>query len=647
MFISKKTLLYFLLLISINICSQNNVIDSLESDLKLHKENDVKRANLLKEIGLYYFQVQDYDKTISHLKNSIDLNVSLGNIEATAVCLKNLGHVYSDMHNFNEALNYYNKALKINRDFNNQEEVANCLNNIGVLYATTTDLHFMAIKYYFEAYDVTIKNKDSLGMLKVLNNLGNLHMLNEKLDKAIENFEKSLDIQKKIKNTSYIGVTLNNLGNIYKKKGESEKGITYLNESLKISKESNDKYTESTALINLGDIYQGLKKYTTAEQYYAKGMELKKEINDDYGLCNSYNGLAFSLIGQKEYRKALLFTQKADEISKKLKIIGLQRDVYDNYTQIYKNTGDYRKALSSHETFKTLSDSLFNKEKVEKIVQLELENKYKESLDSASMRELHLTKAVETTTLNLEKTQRNILLTIIAFLLTVIILAGVIFYLKFRNQKIITDNIIIEQGLLRSQMTPHFIFNAMSVLQGMVLNKEENKAIHYLSKLSKLFRIILENSRDKMVLLTKELEAVEHYLTLQNLEDNTYHYTVNVDESLNISLFKIPPMLIQPFVENAIEHAFEKNNEAKKIEITISFSDKKLLCFITDNGIGVDALKVKNNEDKKSLATTITSERLALLSKDFKMESSITIEDRKIYNETGTKVTLIIPYKLV
>jgi LytS/YehU family sensor histidine kinase len=263
------------------------------------------------------------------------------------------------------------------------------------------------------------------------------------------------------------------------------------------------------------------------------------------------------------------------------------------------------------------------------------------------MRELHLTKAVETTTQDLEKTQRNILLTIFAFLLIVLGLAGVIFYLKYRNQKIITHNIIIEQGLLRSQMTPHFIFNALSVLQGMILNKEENKAILYLSKLSKLFRIVLENSRDKLVLLSRELEATEHYLNLQNLEDNTYQYAIIFDETLDISQFAIPPMLIQPFVENAIEHAFEKNNEVKRIEIKVSYEEKKLKCIITDNGIGVDTLKEINNEDKKSLATTITSERLVLLSKDYKMESSITIEDRKNYNETGTKVTLIIPYKLV
>ena len=180
----------------------------------------------------------------------------------------------------------------------------------------------------------------------------------------------------------------------------------------------------------------------------------------------------------------------------------------------------------------------FNKENIEKITQLEYEYKYKQALDSASIRELQLTKTVKDTSQNLEKSQRNLFLGVIGFLLTAIILGGIIFFLKFRNQKTKTHNIEIEQKLLRSQMTPHFIFNSLSVLQGMILNNEDKKSVLYLSKFSKLLRITLENSRDKMVPLHQELEAVNNYLELQNLEvSQSYQYTILVDDKIDVSLF--------------------------------------------------------------------------------------------------------------
>jgi sensor histidine kinase YesM len=186
------------------------------------------------------------------------------------------------------------------------------------------------------------------------------------------------------------------------------------------------------------------------------------------------------------------------------------------------------------------------------------------------------------------------------------------------------------------------------VLQGMILNKEDKKSVFYLSKFSKLLRITLENSRDKLVPLSHELEAVNNYLELQNLEaSQSYDYTILVDKNIDEDIFRIPPMLIQPFIENAIEHAFENRKENRKIDIELKYVSGDLICTITDNGIGIDAQNSHKRKDKKSLATTITSERLKMLSKDFNIDGSVCVEDRKKYNEQGTIVTLVIPYKKI
>ena len=162
-------------------------------------------------------------------------------------------------------------------------------------------------------------------------------------------------------------------------------------------------------------------------------------------------------------------------------------------------------------------------------------------------------------------------------LLVSILLGAIIFYQKYRNVKSKNKNIVTEQKLLRSQMTPHFIFNSLSVLQGMILNNEDKKAVSYLSKFSKLLRITLENSRDKTVLLSEEITAVENYLALQNLENEAYLYNINVDLTIDTTSFKIPPMLIQPFIENAIEHAFTSAEQDKKIEVHLKQDRKSVV----------------------------------------------------------------------
>ncbi len=237
---------------------------------------------------------------------------------------------------------------------------------------------------------------------------------------------------------------------------------------------------------------------------------------------------------------------------------------------------------------------------------------------------------------------------VIAVLLATIALIVVLFMSRIKNIKASNQNILTEQKLLRSQMTPHFIFNSLSILQGIILNKEYDKSVKYLSKFSRLLRLILENSRETAVALVHELKALENYLQVQNLvAKHPYRYTVEVDENIDSQKISIPPMIIQPFVENAIEHAFPDEEPDRNIEIKISLIDNKLFCTIADNGIGLILQQEKSFSTKKSLSTTITIERLKMLSKEFKVPTDISIVDRSLANshESGTLVKLMLPYR--
>lgn len=613
--------------------------------LKLYENIDFKKgaANCFNAMGITYKNKGELRKAVSYFKKAIKIEDKIGSNNLSA-SLINLGSSYSDLGEFGEAISPLKKALSIAKADENEQRVAYSLNNLGTVYMSQGN-YPLALKHFKESLYINEKLGDSLGIANHMINIGRIYKTQKHYDKAMSYYEKALEMDKRIDRRRGISSTLNDIGIIHEENGDYERALDHYVDALRISKQIGAKNDIPFILNNIGEVYLALKDYTTANHYFTEAKKNGIEIESKQALCGAYIGLARTYANQKEYNSAQSNVLKAKEISEKSGFLDYQKEASQILSKIYKATGNYKDALESHQQFKILNDSLFNKENVEKISQLEYEYKYKQALDSASIRELKLTKTVLTTSQDLEKSKRNLFLGVIGFLITIIILGGVIFFLKLRHEKTKTQNIAIEQKLLRSQMTPHFIFNSLSVLQGMILNQEDEKSVFYLSKFSKLLRITLENSRDKTVSLSQELTAIQNYLTLQNLENESFTYAVTVENTIDTSLFKIPPMLIQPFVENAIKHAFKNQKENRKIDVQLKYYNKELICIITDNGIGINAQKKENNKSKKSLATTITSERLKTLSKDFKMKGSITIEDRQKYNEQGTIVTLVIPYK--
>jgi sensor histidine kinase YesM len=600
-------------------------------------------ASVYIAFGINYYDLSQYEEALKYYKKATQIYEDLGDKREVITSLINTANVYSELGRHEDAIFNYKKALKQSETIKDEDGISFVHGNLGVVYKLQGN-YPLAILNYNKRLEYNKKTNDTLGMAVIFNHFGEVYTSMGKYDKALAYHEKSLSfsLQKESKNN--VAVNNSNIGNIYRHKKEYVKALKYYRISLETSLEINNVKQTSVCFNNIGKIYLLLHKPLIARENFIKANDISQEIGSKELLSVSFLGIAESYLNEKKYREALTNVLKAKEIATELKLLVQRKDAQELLSKIYENSGEFKKAFTSHQLFKILNDSLFNKEKIEKITALEYEYKYKQELESANNRELKLTKTVKTTTQDLEKSQRNLLLGIITFLAVAMVLGSVIFFLKLRNSKEKTQNIITEQKLLRTQMTPHFIFNSLSVLQGMILNKEEVKAVSYLSKFSKLLRITLENSRDKTVLLSQELEAVDNYLSLQNIENEKINFKLVVDHSIQANKIKVPPMLIQPFVENAIEHAFKNQKEACKIEINLTLVDSKLACIILDNGIGIDSSERNQNQNKKSLATKITSERLQYLSKDFKMEGSITIEDRSKYNEQGTKVTIQIPF---
>lgn len=208
----------------------------------------------------------------------------------------------------------------------------------------------------------------------------------------------------------------------------------------------------------------------------------------------------------------------------------------------------------------------------------------------------------------------------------------------------------IEMQALRAQMNPHFIFNCLNSINRYIVKSDQVTASLYLTKFAKLIRLILDNSNNKNVLLTNELEALKLYIEMEALRfDKKFDYRIMVDHGVNTDNIEVPPMIIQPYVENAIWHGLLHKETPGCLCISVSLPEENILqCIIEDDGIGRERakeLKSKSATTRKSLGMKLTENRLALLNKYAELNASVDIIDLKTNNNEaqGTKVILKIP----
>ncbi|WNJ19839.1 two-component regulator propeller domain-containing protein [Pontibacter sp. G13] len=205
-----------------------------------------------------------------------------------------------------------------------------------------------------------------------------------------------------------------------------------------------------------------------------------------------------------------------------------------------------------------------------------------------------------------------------------------------------------EQKALRLQMNPHFIFHALNSIQYLITMQDTKSARSYLAKFSRLMRLVLENSREPLIPLESELQTLELYLTLERFSrGESFTYEIDVEDELDPEEVQIPPMIIQPFVENAIIHGIANATWEGKILVQFTSKDGQLQCTVTDNGIGRKAaklLKSQQDQQRKSTALIVTQERLDQIQPDPNGQRLV-IEDLQNDqgNPQGTKVTIRVP----
>jgi sensor histidine kinase YesM len=250
------------------------------------------------------------------------------------------------------------------------------------------------------------------------------------------------------------------------------------------------------------------------------------------------------------------------------------------------------------------------------------------------------------------KLKNKQIITILAFSIVLFISILLIVYFKNKQEKLKKQQrkIELKQTLLRSQMNPHFIFNSMSIIQSYIYDNDLANSSKFLVNFSRLIRLILENSAKEFIKLNIEIEILERYLEIQKKRfEERFNYEIVNYSNIDTTSILIPPMLLQPFLENSLEHGELNKVKDGKIRITFKIENDLLIFVIEDNGIGRQAAaekRVGNLNQHESMAIQITNSRIELLNDKYKQAGFLSIQDLNENSESGTRVTIATLFQI-
>jgi LytS/YehU family sensor histidine kinase len=275
---------------------------------------------------------------------------------------------------------------------------------------------------------------------------------------------------------------------------------------------------------------------------------------------------------------------------------------------------------------------------------IELQTKYETSRKEQQIEQLSLENQYKDARLD----QSRVYLASLGAMIIMLIIIGI---LLIRQDKIRAQQrtVVLEQKLLRSQMNPHFIFNSMASIQDFIISRDARSAAIYLSRFAGLIRNILDASINESIPVRKEIETIEHYLHLQKVRlEEKFDFVINKDEAFEDDRLRIPALLVQPFVENAIEHGIRNKTGKGLVKVEFLLRDHWLSIVVEDDGVGrarAREFAELKKKDHASVSTSLIQERLKLLNR--KSRSKITLEIRDLYDNAGeaagTRVEIVVP----
>lgn len=535
------------------------------------------------------------------------------------------------------AIYYFNNAITSAKIRNNPEEESASLNNLAYVYVNL-NLYDKALKLNFELLKLREAAKDSSDMGNNYNTISIILSKMHRFDEAIVYSKKAMHIDSLIHKEEGLLASYINASAAYSGLRNHTMAINCLNKAYDLSIKLNDKVSTMTVRLNLAVVYMDMGDLgRAASMLTALVNEGITELQDPVANNTLFYNLGEAYIKQNKLDSAIYAYSTALQFAQGANFLAGISNSYFGLAETYGKKGDFTKAYENLYKAYSLRDSVYNEDKNRTLSELKIgfevdkkEQENKQLIEEADLKDTQIK-------------QQLIIIFTLGVLLLVIIIGGTYLY---RQSKVIAEQKekILEQKLLQMQLNPHFIFNSLQAIQDYIYSNNEQQASKYLSKFARLMRLTLENSRQENILLKTEIELLDNYLALQKLRmGDKLEYTIEVAEDIDPSFTEIPPMLIQPFVENAVEHGIKMKEGNGIVTVNFSMVGEMLHIVVSDDGPGIPAAG-SGAKDHHSLSMQIITERLALLGKKKKKyKPQLIISDLGNTQNKGTRIEINIP----
>lgn len=564
-----------------------------------------------------------------------------------------LGDNYINLKQYDLAVSNYQHALRKNKTPYLQVKLAKAL-ALNKQYKQSNSLYQSVLK------------ESSIPQLELISNEGlgdNALNLNQ-FEKAHTYFQQALQVAKTHALTSKKAVLNIKIASLLNKKGNEKKANIYIQNSIQAA---NLQPIQKRASIQnkVAAVFQTNKDYDSEIQIRKQTLTELEEaqiesisIETDHATPTEVTTSQLNLdigrayLAKNKFEEALPYLKESVSKAKIANNLEIQKNAIQKLSELYKRIGNSKKALQNYQEYARLVEELYRQKEVEIKAATNLNNELRDKQNRINLlekdRELSESRyqlSVSEQELTRTNYQRQRLL-IYGLLLGLLLLFIALFYMyKSNKQKKLANNLLALKSL-RSQMNPHFIFNALNSVNSFIAQNDERTANRYLTDFSTLMRHVLNNSEADFIPLEKEIELLKLYLQLEHARfKDKFDYQITIDKSLELKDFQIPPMLLQPYVENAVWHGLRYKKTKGNLSINFKQKDaNKILVSITDNGIGrtkSKELKTQNQKKQQSKGMGNIKERIKILNEMYRDKVVVVICDLNT-DKTGTKVVLTL-----
>lgn len=621
----------------------------------LNKLNsDEVRFKVYRHLGYYHSSVLETETADFYLKKALKLAKKNKNTTKLAEANSFLALNFMQENAKDSALHYAGMAIQYGRRSGNKALLSETFNIQAKIYdffgqvELSVGKNLISLQLAEEVQNVYL-------MAKFSREIGQSQTIILNLDDAEYYFKRSLNYSERIRDYRQIALALTNLAQVQLKRKQYELATENAQKSIKYLTRLNDMNGLGETHNIVGLILKEKKNYNLAVNNFNKALIYYESTNNREKIAGVYHNVGTVFQKQKKYSNALNYLNRSIEIREKF---GAKNQIFKTYrviAEVYKEINNKDESLKYMEMYLDYLDSNMTIQAATKIAELSESYRSEQrerliTMQTDSIERARQDKYVSQTKLENSDLRNNLqTYIIIAFLIIVVLAITIIFY-RWNQTKIKQERKEAEmsQTLLRAQMNPHFVFNAMSVIQSYIYENDIENSTKFLVNFSRLMRLILENSPKEFIPIRTEIEILNKYLETQKLRfEDRFQFFIEAEDCVIDEFAIIPPMITQPFIENSIEHGQLHTVDGGFIRIRFAKEKGMLNITIEDNGIGRDSsTQNKKSSAHKSMAMEITRERIDNLNSKYRTEGFMHVEDYDNQTKTGTRVLIALPYNV-